>query len=426
MLKKAVVTLLRTLNCSSGQVLQAVPAPAADTNSGAAPTIFWAPVCTLPRSLLHNAKHSTFIERLLPKNETEWKQWALGLPMRASDGMGQWLVFNLPDFGVLVLEKMTEPFEKSFSLSIQVLMDKLASAAHACLYEQALRNSRDIAEANEKRLNWAVDTISAALIQVASGSLDTHIDRDYKGDQIDTMFFLVDTTISELRHLVNENERRNAEIQARLEALVEERTAQLREQTRILEQMAITDPLTQAYNRRQFYKMAELEMERIKRNNQPLSAMVMDLDHFKQVNDKYGHHVGDQVLIKFAKICQGIMRNTDVFARYGGEEFVALLPNADLQAAKEVAERIRRMVETVQIDSAEFKVLFTVSIGVSTLENSANLAFDSLLTQADQALYVSKKTGRNRVTHWAEIQAPSQAEAGTPAGPQACLGKSVE
>jgi diguanylate cyclase (GGDEF)-like protein len=187
-----------------------------------------------------------------------------------------------------------------------------------------------------------------------------------------------------------------------LERTVNERTAELQEQAKILEEMAITDPLTQAYNRRQFFKLAKIEMERAQNTGVQLSVIVIDADHYKRVNDTFGHQIGDLVLIKLVEICHGAIRKTDVFARYGGEEFVILMPETDSETARLIAERIRERVENTRLPVNGQVVQITISLGISTFNNIQELSFDSLLTQADRALYKSKRTGRNRVTVWAE------------------------
>lgn len=213
---------------------------------------------------------------------------------------------------------------------------------------------------------------------------------------------LLSTAFNQMAEAIQEREKDLREQADGLERTVNERTSELQEQARTLEQMAVTDPLTQAYNRRHFYRLAEIEMKRAQASATPLSVIVMDADHFKRVNDTYGHQAGDQALIKLTEICQSAIRQTDVFARYGGEEFVLLMPDTDAQAAKSIAERIRANIEKTEIKVEGKIVRFTVSMGISTFHPPYEFTFDSLLTQADRALYKSKRTGRNRSTHWME------------------------
>ncbi|GHF99024.1 sensor domain-containing diguanylate cyclase [Thalassotalea marina] len=160
---------------------------------------------------------------------------------------------------------------------------------------------------------------------------------------------------------------------------------------------ANTDPLTGLYNRRYFVEHAEREFKRAQRNGQPLAVISLDIDHFKNINDKYGHPVGDQVLIEVSKNLLPNLRSEDVLARIGGEEFAIVLPETDLDKATVIAERIRRQQEEICLTgnwSGEIKVF--VSVGVAVKESSDS-DFDSLFSRSDQALYNAKNNGRNQV-----------------------------
>jgi diguanylate cyclase (GGDEF)-like protein len=163
-----------------------------------------------------------------------------------------------------------------------------------------------------------------------------------------------------------------------------------------LQKIAITDPLTGLYNRRGLLELGRHEVERFQRFNQPLSAIMLDIDHFKNVNDTYGHPVGDQVLCGLAERCRILIRQVDIIGRYGGEEFSILLPETDLFQASAIAERLRRSVEESPFFTEAGPISITVSLGVSR----AGRSLDSLVTlieQADAALYQAKQNGRNRV-----------------------------
>jgi len=160
-------------------------------------------------------------------------------------------------------------------------------------------------------------------------------------------------------------------------------------------QAAQLDPLTGALNRLGMDKNFEREIELAKRNNDPLSLLVLDVDHFKQVNDKYGHAFGDQVLKDLAQHVKDCIRSTDVFARFGGEEFIVLLNNTNRSGALLLAERIRQQIENTASVSNDKKINYTASIGVTTLENKDNK--ENFFKRADNALYQAKNNGRNRV-----------------------------
>jgi len=167
------------------------------------------------------------------------------------------------------------------------------------------------------------------------------------------------------------------------------------------EQLAITDPLTNIYNRRIFEEIAVKEWERARRSKSILTVALFDIDHFKSVNDNFGHLIGDQVLINLANLCLSNMRSMDVFARYGGEEFVILMPDADQISAHRTMERLRKTVEKTPLANYEnTDILVTISAGIATWMGEESTIFHILLEQADQALYTSKETGRNRVTVW--------------------------
>ena len=164
-----------------------------------------------------------------------------------------------------------------------------------------------------------------------------------------------------------------------------------------LEEQAHTDPLTGINNRRYFYELAGYELARSKRFNSPLALMMLDIDHFKKFNDTYGHDLGDAILKKLASHCLSSLRGIDIIARFGGEEFVVLLPGLDSKSAQEVAERLRRELSDISVQTSQGKfVSFTVSIGISShLESEENV--DDMIKRADNALYAAKHAGRNCV-----------------------------
>jgi diguanylate cyclase (GGDEF)-like protein len=163
-----------------------------------------------------------------------------------------------------------------------------------------------------------------------------------------------------------------------------------------VQRLAITDSLTGLYNRRHFFELAEHELQRARRYRRSLSAIMLDIDHFKQVNDTYGHAVGDHVLKEVADSCRQAMRKEDVLGRYGGEEFVIMMPESNLVATCQVAERLRQSIAQKTIDTEVGPVMVTVSLGVITLDDECS-TLETLLAGADQALYWAKRSGRNRV-----------------------------
>ncbi len=172
--------------------------------------------------------------------------------------------------------------------------------------------------------------------------------------------------------------------------------SQLREFNLRLELMAHTDPLTGISNRGYFMELLNLELTRANRHERIFSVMMLDLDHFKSINDTYGHAAGDEALRSVPRVVQGAdLRKTDFFGRVGGEEFAICLPETNLQGAAKVAEKIRANLEKNVVSFKGNELHLTVSIGVS--EYMENDTEESLLQRADMAMYQAKKGGRNRV-----------------------------
>jgi len=164
-----------------------------------------------------------------------------------------------------------------------------------------------------------------------------------------------------------------------------------------LRQLARTDPLTSLANRRVFIEAAEVEFLRFKRFATPAALLMIDVDHFKAVNDTYGHDVGDTALVALAKILETSARGTDLAARFGGEEFVVLLAGTNSPGAIDTAERIRDAVAAISIPTIVGPLCFTVSVGVTEF-SSGDDDWSVAMRRADQALYEAKAAGRNRVT----------------------------
>jgi diguanylate cyclase (GGDEF)-like protein len=164
-----------------------------------------------------------------------------------------------------------------------------------------------------------------------------------------------------------------------------------------VQRLAITDSLTNLYNRRHFSKVGENEVQRVCRYGRSLSAIMLDIDHFKRVNDTFGHKVGDQILQGVAESCRQELRAVDVLGRYGGDEFVILLPENDRVAAGKVAERLRKTIAHRQLNTAKGPIKVTASLGVVSVDCDKP-SLETLLSRADKALYVAKKRGRNRVS----------------------------
>lgn len=189
-------------------------------------------------------------------------------------------------------------------------------------------------------------------------------------------------------------------------AVVQARVRNLLERQRLkreLFRLATIDELTGAHNRRYFFERAETERARALRHGYPCGLLMLDLDHFKSINDRHGHAVGDRVLTAFAEAVTAQLRDSDILGRIGGEEFAALLPHSERDGTRGLAERLRAAVATMQVptegegpggNAAPHAI--TVSIGATQLD-PADTRFDNALQRADAALYAAKKAGRNRV-----------------------------
>lgn len=185
-----------------------------------------------------------------------------------------------------------------------------------------------------------------------------------------------------------------AEVLLRVKKAIAEKEAReaAERKAEIYQHLAITDPLTELANRRYFDLRFEEERMRASRYGLLLSVLVLDVDHFKSVNDTHGHAIGDEVLVGVARVLRETTRTVDLVARFGGEEFVVLLPETGLEGAAGIGERIRAAVETREMGAGRLRV--TVSVGAASGHDPA------ILVHADKALYEAKRTGRNRVVTW--------------------------
>jgi diguanylate cyclase (GGDEF)-like protein len=173
-----------------------------------------------------------------------------------------------------------------------------------------------------------------------------------------------------------------------LESLVRQRTQELLEANKKLEALALTDPLTEISNRRAIFNKFQEELERSARYQRTFSIIFVDIDNFKKYNDTLGHLEGDKILKQVAKILTTQVRKIDSVGRYGGEEFLIILPETNIQDAKEISERLKNSIQK--------ETVVTISIGLVS-NTAVGSTVEDLLSQADKALYLAKKNGRNRI-----------------------------
>jgi two-component system cell cycle response regulator len=171
----------------------------------------------------------------------------------------------------------------------------------------------------------------------------------------------------------------------------------LKESNQLLQKLAQTDPLTELHNRRHMMDTLEAEFDRSNRVASPFALLMVDLDHFKQVNDSYGHQLGDKVLQSTAWEIQSMLRQYDSAARFGGEEFALLLPETNLEGARMVAERLRQSINNIDFTGPLAELKISASIGVAAIPHEKINTISDLIRLADDALYAAKRNGRNRV-----------------------------
>ena len=277
------------------------------------------------------------------------------------------------------------------------------SAVGGCVFALLVLFRREVTRHLQRMAQHASDTGLAVLDQPLL--LDAKVEAS-PPDEIDQLVQAFNDMRERLADDVRRMRRYEAELSAHrdhLEGLVQIRTMELEEKARELEtqraaieQLANTDALTGTASRRHFHELGERELARATRHDEPIAALVLDIDHFKRVNDEYGHAGGDAVLRAFARRCQAQLRGTDILGRVGGEEFAVLLPATALPEALAAAERIRAAVADVAMAVEGTTLPVTVSIGV-TSRRASETTLEALLVAADEALYAAKRAGRNRV-----------------------------
>lgn len=183
------------------------------------------------------------------------------------------------------------------------------------------------------------------------------------------------------------------ERRAVLERLVQERTRDLEQTSQKLQQLAITDALTGLYNRVRTDEMLDLEIDLQTRQSSPLSVILMDIDHFKLINDRYGHRTGDRILVEVARLLGQRLRSTDCLGRWGGEEFLLICPNTSPTDARTLAEELR-----LSIEQESFGVLLDMTLSLGLAHYRPGDTRESIIERSDRALYQAKQAGRNRVS----------------------------
>ena len=195
-------------------------------------------------------------------------------------------------------------------------------------------------------------------------------------------------------HELTESKKMLEKYSTNLEEMVEQRTE-------ILKWLSITDPLTGLYNRRYFIEQIELEFKRSKRYSRDLSLLMLDIDHFKLVNDNYGHQIGDIVLRKISSVIINLLRDSDLAFRYGGEEFMIILPETKSEDAINVAERMKQEIMNTQHNYGSINFTVTTSIGIVSIKDMMDKfeTIDDIIKKVDDNLYKAKNSGRNTIIY---------------------------
>jgi len=201
-----------------------------------------------------------------------------------------------------------------------------------------------------------------------------------------------------------ENARKDAEIYQLRNVALQKEIEERKKAQAALERLATQDSLTGVANRRYFLEIASRIMEQAKRYQRPVSVVMIDVDHFKEMNDTFGHKTGDKVLVHITRCMQAVLRKVDILGRYGGDEFVILLPETTQEGARRLTERLRQALSQQPITAGGVSIPITLSIGLASNVNEPGLSLDELLQRADRALYDSKMNGRDRVTYFNETR----------------------
>lgn len=313
-------------------------------------------------------------EELIKENEKRFRYLFehLPVPYQSIDGSGRLLDAN-PKMAELLGFEIAN---KVSGMNFCEFLDKDYPETNAEMCEKFKRTHHldgelQLVNANGKKISVLVTS---------------HVERDVDGHYLKT--HLVISNITERRSWENVLTKLNNE----LESKVSERTAELEKANAILKEIAREDPLTKIPNRLALNERLHTEFVRLNRKNHPYVILMLDIDHFKRVNDEYGHAVGDEILVSFANSLKSSIREVDFVCRFGGEEFLVLLPDTSSEAGYKVAEKIRKTIEASQHPVAG-KV--TISVGLA-IADALDKDEDVAIKNADNALYQAKKSGRNQ------------------------------
>lgn len=252
-----------------------------------------------------------------------------------------------------------------------------------------------------KRLMYPILLLTKAAQNIAQGKLEGNEDllHIHRKDEVG----ILANTFKEMSSKLEKSYTELKELNESLEERIKTRTQDLEASKEKLKHLASIDSMTKLYNRRYFSEISEEMFDVNQRKYRNVSLILLDIDNFKSINDIYGHHVGDKVIISIANILMENTRKDDIVCRYGGEEYIILLPDTELESSMKIAHNIKDLVEKMVIDLPQEKELrVTISIGVSMANMIIDKDIDTAISKADNAMYEAKRSGKNKVCSYAE------------------------
>jgi len=306
--------------------------------------------------------------------------------------------WHLPDsiYGPIKYQHWSKPVPEQYCKQKDILQisDLLSSIYHG---SQSVDKIRQVTSLLDSLFNIRGEDVSELIDTVASKSIDILTSFDVSPGAMRPYSQIMQEANEELSNLNSSYELLVIELREAKEK-AELLANELQNANKKLHELAFRDGLTGLYNHRYFQEEMEREMERARRYEREFSLILFDIDHFKKVNDTYGHPAGDQVLKAISRVAELSVRKSDSVARYGGEEFAVILPETDFKGAKVFAERIRSEIEKLTIDVNGLSIRITVSVGYTSYRHMAKIQEKgTVISMADQALYTAKQSGRNTV-----------------------------
>ncbi len=329
----------------------------------------------------------------LPLNEIEERCFGFNHHDLGAHLLCNW---HLPDsiYGPIKYQHGSKPVPEQFRKQKDILQlaDLLSSIYHG---SQSVDKIRQATSLLDSLFNIRGGDVSDLIDAVASKSIEILTSFDVSPGAMRPYSQIMQEANEELSNLNSSYELLVIELREAKEK-AELLANELQTANKKLHELAFRDGLTGLYNHRYFQEEMDREIERAKRYEREFSLIIFDIDHFKKVNDTYGHPVGDQVLKAISRVAEKSVRKSDIVARYGGEEFAVILPETDFVGAKVFAERIRRDIEKMTIDVDDTTIRITVSVGFTCYRHTSKIQEKSaIISMADKALYTAKLGGRN-------------------------------